>query len=119
MRGVDPALDRRGRASHRAALCRRRSAGSSGRGGEAPAAQTQPEMTMAKARAAATAKPSTNGRADALIAKMKAARGYIYPEWEFAARQDPDFVETYKRVYRLGLGGGKAGSREGGECVAD
>ncbi|HEX9748825.1 MAG TPA: hypothetical protein VGB86_10525 [Methylomirabilota bacterium] len=28
-------------------------------------------------------------QAEALIAKMKAARGYMYPEWEFAARQDP------------------------------
>jgi hypothetical protein len=37
-------------------------------------------------------------RADALIARMKEARGYIYPEWEFAARQDPDFVETYNRI---------------------
>jgi alkylhydroperoxidase/carboxymuconolactone decarboxylase family protein YurZ len=46
-------------------------------------------------------------RADALIARMKAARGYIYPEWEFAARQDPDFVETYNRMYELGLGDGK------------
>ena len=38
-------------------------------------------------------------RAEALIARMKQARGYIYPEWEFAARQDPDFVETYNRIY--------------------
>ena len=73
---------------------------------------------MAKARAAATAKPSTNGRADALIAKMKAARGYIYPEWEFAARQDPDFVETYNRIYELGLGEGKHVSAKVREFVA-
>ena len=33
-------------------------------------------------------------QAEALIAKMKAARGYMYPEWEFAARQDPEFVEA-------------------------
>jgi alkylhydroperoxidase/carboxymuconolactone decarboxylase family protein YurZ len=46
-------------------------------------------------------------RAEALIARMKAARGYIYPEWEFAARQDPEFVETYNRMYELGLGEGK------------
>src|SRR6185503_8112609 len=26
-------------------------------------------------------------QAEALIARMKAARGYMYPEWEFAARQ--------------------------------
>ena len=31
-------------------------------------------------------------RADTLIARMKAARGYIYPEGELAARQDPEFV---------------------------
>ena len=42
-------------------------------------------------------------RSEALIARMKAARGYIYPEWEFAARQDPEFVETHmKRAIRLG-----------------
>jgi hypothetical protein len=37
-------------------------------------------------------------RAEALIARMKKARGYIYPEWEFAARQDPDFVDAYNRI---------------------
>jgi alkylhydroperoxidase/carboxymuconolactone decarboxylase family protein YurZ len=47
------------------------------------------------------------GRADALIARMKQARGYMYPEWEFAARQDPEFVESYNRMYELGLGEGK------------
>jgi alkylhydroperoxidase/carboxymuconolactone decarboxylase family protein YurZ len=46
-------------------------------------------------------------RSEALIARMKEARGYIYPEWEFAARQDPEFVETYNRIYELGLGEGK------------
>ena len=81
---------------------------------------------MAKTRTAATAKPnmvataksSANGRADTLIAKMKAARGYIYPEWEFAARQDPDFVETYNRIYELGLGEGKHVSAKVREFVA-
>jgi alkylhydroperoxidase/carboxymuconolactone decarboxylase family protein YurZ len=46
-------------------------------------------------------------RAEALLARMKAARGYVYPEWEFAARQDPDFVEAYNRIYELGLGEGR------------
>ena len=46
-------------------------------------------------------------RAEALIGRMKAARGYVYPEWEFAARQDPDFVEAYNRLYELGLGEGR------------
>ena len=40
-------------------------------------------------------KDTGKGRADELIARMKKARGYIYPEWEFAARQDPEFVEIY------------------------
>jgi hypothetical protein len=50
---------------------------------------------------------SESERADALIARMKAARGYIYPEWELAARQDPEFVEAYNRIYELGLGEGR------------
>lgn len=57
-------------------------------------------------------------RADALIARMTQARGYIYPEWEFAARQDPEFVETYNRIYELGLGDGRHVSAKVREFVA-
>jgi alkylhydroperoxidase/carboxymuconolactone decarboxylase family protein YurZ len=57
-------------------------------------------------------------RAEALIARMKEARGYIYPEWEFAARQDPDFVETYNRIYEQGLGEGRHVSVKVREFVA-
>ena len=57
-------------------------------------------------------------RADALIARMKEARGYIYPEWEFAARQDPEFVETYNHIYELGLGDGTHVSAKVREFVA-
>ena len=57
-------------------------------------------------------------RAEELIARMKQARGYIYPEWEFAARQDPEFVETYNRIYELGLGEGKHVSAKVREFVA-
>jgi alkylhydroperoxidase/carboxymuconolactone decarboxylase family protein YurZ len=57
-------------------------------------------------------------KSDALIARMKKARGYIYPEWEFAARQDPEFVETYNRIYELGLGEGKHVSAKVREFVA-
>jgi alkylhydroperoxidase/carboxymuconolactone decarboxylase family protein YurZ len=46
-------------------------------------------------------------RAEALIDRMKASRGYVYPEWEFAARQDPEFVDAYNRIYELGLGEGR------------
>ena len=61
---------------------------------------------------------SAGRKADALIARMKKARGYIYPEWEFAARQDPEFVETYNRIYELGLGEGKHVSAKVREFVA-
>jgi alkylhydroperoxidase/carboxymuconolactone decarboxylase family protein YurZ len=57
-------------------------------------------------------------RAEILVARMKEARGYIYPEWEFAARQDPDFVETYNRIYEQGLGEGRHVSAKVREFVA-
>ena len=57
-------------------------------------------------------------RSDELIARMKKVRGYIYPEWEYAARQDPEFVETYNRIYELGLGEGKHVSAKVREFVA-
>jgi len=57
-------------------------------------------------------------RAEALIARMKEARGYIYPEWEFAARQDPEFVDAYNRIYELGLGEGQHVSAKVREFVA-
>ena len=47
-------------------------------------------------------------KADALIERMKRDRGYIYPEWEFAARADPDFVEAYNNLYRKALTDGAA-----------
>jgi hypothetical protein len=37
-------------------------------------------------------------QAEQLITRMKAARGYIYPEWELAARTDPDFTDAYNRL---------------------
>lgn len=57
-------------------------------------------------------------RAEALIARMKQARGYMYPEWELAARQDPEFVELYNRIYELGLGEGRHVSAKVREFVA-
>jgi alkylhydroperoxidase/carboxymuconolactone decarboxylase family protein YurZ len=57
-------------------------------------------------------------RADALVAKMREARGYIYPEWEFAARQDPEFTEAYNRLYELSLGEGRHVSAKVREFVA-
>jgi alkylhydroperoxidase/carboxymuconolactone decarboxylase family protein YurZ len=74
-------------------------------------------MRKTKAPTTGTGKDRT-ARADALIAPMTEARGYIYPEWEFAARQDPDFVETYNRIYELSLGEGRHVSAKVREFVA-
>jgi alkylhydroperoxidase/carboxymuconolactone decarboxylase family protein YurZ len=57
-------------------------------------------------------------KAEALIERMKKDRGYIYPEWEFAARANPDFVEAYNNLYRLALGDGAALSAKTREFIA-
>lgn len=57
-------------------------------------------------------------KAEKLIAKMKADRGYIYPEWEFAAKLDPDFVEAYNNIYRIALNDGQALSAKVRELIA-
>ena len=57
-------------------------------------------------------------RAEQLIARMQAARGYIYREWELAARTDPDFTEAYNRLYELALGEGRHVSAKVREFVA-
>ena len=75
-------------------------------------------MAKATTRRTSGASKDRNARADALIARMTQARGYIYPEWEFAARQDPDFVETYNRIYELSLGDGRHVSGKVREFVA-
>ena len=47
-------------------------------------------------------------KADKLIEKMVADRGYLSPEWEFSARTDPDFMEAYNNLYQAGLNDGQA-----------
>lgn len=42
-------------------------------------------------------------KSQALIKRMKQARGYLYPEWELGATLDPDFFEAYDRLYREAL----------------
>jgi alkylhydroperoxidase/carboxymuconolactone decarboxylase family protein YurZ len=44
--------------------------------------------------------------------------GYIYPEWELAARTDPDFTDAYNRIYELALGEGRYVSAKVREFVA-
>jgi alkylhydroperoxidase/carboxymuconolactone decarboxylase family protein YurZ len=57
-------------------------------------------------------------KAEDLIEKMKKDRGYTYPEWEFAARSDPDFVEAYNNLYRVALTDGKALNAKTREFIA-
>src|SRR4030095_15261087 len=57
-------------------------------------------------------------QAEQLIARMKAARGYIYPEWELAARTDPDFTEAYNRIYEMAFGERRHASAKVREFVA-
>ncbi|MBI4588955.1 MAG: carboxymuconolactone decarboxylase family protein [Candidatus Rokubacteria bacterium] len=46
----------------------------------------------------------TRGKnAEALIRKMREVRGYLYPEWEFVARRDPEFFAAYDRLYTEAL----------------
>jgi alkylhydroperoxidase/carboxymuconolactone decarboxylase family protein YurZ len=66
----------------------------------------------------ATSDAERTRQAEALIARMKAARGYIYPEWELASRQDPEFTEAYNKIYELGLGEGRHVSAKVREFVA-
>jgi alkylhydroperoxidase/carboxymuconolactone decarboxylase family protein YurZ len=74
-------------------------------------------MKKTAARSKANGK-DRSARSEALIARMTQARGYIYPEWEFAARQDPDFVEAYNHMYELSLGEGRHVSAKVREFVA-
>jgi alkylhydroperoxidase/carboxymuconolactone decarboxylase family protein YurZ len=57
-------------------------------------------------------------KADALVAEMTKARGYMYPEWEFAARNDPDFMKCYNDLYASALGDGEALPLKTRELVA-
>jgi alkylhydroperoxidase/carboxymuconolactone decarboxylase family protein YurZ len=57
-------------------------------------------------------------QSEQLISRMQAARGYIYPEWELAARMDPDFTEAYNRLYEMALGEGRHVSAKVREFVA-
>lgn len=47
-------------------------------------------------------------KSERLIGEAIKERGYIFPEWEFVARMDPDFFENYNNLYGASLG--KAGA---------
>jgi alkylhydroperoxidase/carboxymuconolactone decarboxylase family protein YurZ len=57
-------------------------------------------------------------RAERLIARMRKARGYLYPEWELVARSAPQFFEAYDGLYREALDSGRGLSVKHRELVA-
>lgn len=69
----------------------------------------EPERDPARERAA---------RAEELIERMRRQRGYLYPEWEFAARMDPDFMAAYDGLYPHAFGEGEVLSAKLRELIA-
>ena len=57
-------------------------------------------------------------KAEKLINEVIQQRGYIYPEWEFVCRSDPDFFENYNNMYGSALGKGTALSIKIRELIA-
>jgi alkylhydroperoxidase/carboxymuconolactone decarboxylase family protein YurZ len=45
-------------------------------------------------------------KAEKLINEAIKQRGYMYPEWEFVCRSDPDFFENYNNLYVSAMGKG-------------
>jgi alkylhydroperoxidase/carboxymuconolactone decarboxylase family protein YurZ len=43
-------------------------------------------------------------KSERLIKEAIKARGYIFPEWEFVCRLDPDLFESYNNLYASSLG---------------
>lgn len=57
-------------------------------------------------------------KSERLIAKMRKARGYLYPEWEMVARMDPRFFEAYDGLYNEALNSARGLSVKHRELVA-
>lgn len=46
-------------------------------------------------------------RAEEILKKMREDRGYTLPEWEYAAKLDPDFFEVFSKLYPVTFKDGK------------
>jgi AhpD family alkylhydroperoxidase len=57
-------------------------------------------------------------RIDDLKKAMLKERGYLYPQWEFVAENDVDFMEAYNNLYNSGLKDGKALPAKTRELIA-
>jgi len=49
-------------------------------------------------------KETKRAKSERLIEETIKHRGYIFPEWEFACRYDPDFFESYNNLYGFSIG---------------
>jgi alkylhydroperoxidase/carboxymuconolactone decarboxylase family protein YurZ len=47
-------------------------------------------------------------KSERLIRETIQRRGYIFPEWEYVCKSDPDFFEKYNDLYGISLGKGGA-----------
>lgn len=47
-------------------------------------------------------------KAERLMAESRKERGYLFDEWAFMCREDPDFFEAYNNLYKASLGEQKA-----------
>jgi alkylhydroperoxidase/carboxymuconolactone decarboxylase family protein YurZ len=45
-----------------------------------------------------------SAKSERLIEETIKSRGYIFPEWEFVCKSDPDFFENYNNLYASSLG---------------
>ena len=53
-----------------------------------------------------------------LLKEMERERGYVLPEWMFAAERDPNFMECYNNLYNIALTDGKALKAKTKELIA-
>lgn len=70
---------------------------------------------MSDERRAAETRQGSGGE---LARTLERDRGYVYPEWAWAAAEDPDFMRAYNDLYRLALGEGTALPAKYRELVA-
>ena len=59
-----------------------------------------------------------NKKSQELLERAKKERGYIYPEWEYMIKKDPDFFEAYNNLYEKCLKNGKALPAKTRELIA-
>jgi AhpD family alkylhydroperoxidase len=54
----------------------------------------------------------------AVLEEIEKERGYVLPEWVFAAEKDPNFMECYNNLYNMALTDGKALKAKTRELIA-